>query len=277
MICPTGKAEYFSKWDWTRQIRLIRLNKFLFSRKAERPGVGWVERSDTHHVMDEAPLTCPSGTSAKPSWADFARYLLSRNGLIECRYRKTPSPLVRLVPIGRARYPEGRAMRRSTYDQADGGKRDHALSLGVSGWGGVNPEFRMNAGGLHARAVEVGGQMIILAGSQARIEEAPSLASNVRTYREQLRRAGKLSPPDGTGTLRFVEDVSFTSPSAAAMAVMGTSRNGRTDWINTSTNETYADWQERLVTKSEAQPGESPNQWTKLWSGFGENGRQRYC
>jgi hypothetical protein len=124
----------------------------------------------------------------------------------------------------------------------------------------MNAEFRMNAGGLQARAVEVGGQMIVLAGSQARSEEAPSLASNVRTYREQLRRAGKLSPPDGSGTLRFVENVSFTSPSAAAQAVMGTSRNGRTDWINTSTNETYADWQQRLVTKPEAQAGESADQ-----------------
>jgi hypothetical protein len=110
----------------------------------------------------------------------------------------------------------------------------------------------MSAGGLQAKAVEVDGQMIILAGSDARSEEAPSLASNVRAYREQLRRAGKLRPTDGTGNLRFNEDVAFTSPSAAAQAVMGTSRNGRTDWINTATNETYAAWQDRQVAKAEA-------------------------
>jgi hypothetical protein len=46
-----------------------------------------------------------------------------------------------------------------------------------------------------------------------------------------------------------MEDVSFTSPSAAAQAVMGTSRNGRTDWINTETNETYSAWQDRLISK----------------------------
>jgi len=112
-------------------------------------------------------------------------------------------------------------------------------------------EFRMSAGGLQARAVEIDGQMIILAGSQARAEEAPSLASNVRTYREQLRRAGKLGPPDMDGVLRFTEDVAFTSPSAAAQAVMGTSRNGRTDWINIATNETYSAWQDRLISKIE--------------------------
>ncbi|MBH5370447.1 GIY-YIG nuclease family protein [Bradyrhizobium glycinis] len=125
---------------------------------------------------------------------------------------------------------------------------------------GTHPEFRMSAGGLAARAVEVDGQMIILAGSDARSEEAPSLASNVRAYREQLRRAGKLRPAEGTGNLRFNEDVAFTSPSAAAQAVMGTSRNGRTDWINTATNETYAVWQDHQVEKVEAPGGEGTHE-----------------
>jgi hypothetical protein len=116
---------------------------------------------------------------------------------------------------------------------------------------GTHPEFRMSAGGLQARAVEVDGQMMILAGSDARSEEAPSLASNVRAYREQLRKAGKLRAVEGAGYLRFAEDVAFTSPSAAAQAVMGTSRNGRTDWINTATNETYAAWQDRQIAKVE--------------------------
>jgi len=36
MICPTGKAEYFSREDWTTQITLIRFNKFAFTRKTEK-------------------------------------------------------------------------------------------------------------------------------------------------------------------------------------------------------------------------------------------------
>jgi hypothetical protein len=114
----------------------------------------------------------------------------------------------------------------------------------------IRPEFHMNAGGLTARAVEIDGQMIVLKGSEARKDEAPSLSANVKTYREQLLKVGKLSPPDETGKLHFTDDVAFTSPSAAAQAVMGTSRNGRTDWTNTSTNETYAAWQDRIVAKS---------------------------
>lgn len=114
----------------------------------------------------------------------------------------------------------------------------------------------MSAGGLQAKAVEADGQMIILAGSEARAEEAPSLGSNVRAYREQLRRAGKLRLAEGSNNLRFTEDVAFTSPSAAAQAVMATSRNGRTDWINVATNETYAAWQDRLVSTAEELPTE---------------------
>lgn len=79
-----------------------------------------------------------------------------------------------------------------------------------------SPEFRMNAGGLQARAVELDGQMIVLAGSDARADEAPSLASNVRVCREQLLKTGKLRPVEGSTNLRFIEDVAFTSPSAAA-------------------------------------------------------------
>jgi hypothetical protein len=113
----------------------------------------------------------------------------------------------------------------------------------------TKPQFHMAAGGLFAKAVELDGQMIILKDSEARIDEAPSLGSNVKIYREQLQKIGKLSPIEG-GKLIFTDDVAFTSPSAAAQAVMGTSRNGRTDWINSKTNETYAAWQDRVISKA---------------------------
>jgi hypothetical protein len=33
LIWGSGEAEYFFKWDWTGQIRLICLKKFVFARK----------------------------------------------------------------------------------------------------------------------------------------------------------------------------------------------------------------------------------------------------
>lgn len=118
--------------------------------------------------------------------------------------------------------------------------------------GHKSPEFQFTdrLGNVRAKAVEADGQMIILQGSEAREEELPSLASNVKTFRAQLRQSGKLVPSGKTGVLRFSEDVAFSSPSAAAQAVMGTSRNGRTDWTVAQTGETYADWQEGQIART---------------------------
>ncbi len=117
--------------------------------------------------------------------------------------------------------------------------------------GGKSPEFRFSdsSGNVQARALEIDGEMVILKGSEARELEQPSLASNVRAFRQLLKQSGKLVPSGKAGILRFDEDVSFSSPSAAAQAVMGTSRNGRTDWKIDDTGETYADWQERRISE----------------------------
>ncbi len=118
-------------------------------------------------------------------------------------------------------------------------------------YGEESPEFSFSDhnGNIRASAVEVEGQMVILKGSEARELEAPSLASNVRMFRQQLRDAGKLVPSGKQGVLKFEEDVAFSSPSAAAQAVMATSRNGRTDWKVTATGQTYAVWQEAQIAR----------------------------
>jgi hypothetical protein len=50
-------------------------------------------------------------------------------------------------------------------------------------------------------------------------------------------RSGKLVRNEREGVLQFAADVALTSPSAAAQAVMGTSRNGRIDWVVEGTNQ----------------------------------------
>jgi hypothetical protein len=35
LICPTAKAEYFLKWDWTGQIKLKCFKKFVCARTPE--------------------------------------------------------------------------------------------------------------------------------------------------------------------------------------------------------------------------------------------------
>lgn len=117
--------------------------------------------------------------------------------------------------------------------------------------GGTSPVFQLSdyRENVSARAIEVDGQMVILSGSEAREQELPSLASNVRQIRQQLISNAKLVPSGKAGVLTFVEDVAFSSPSAAAQAVMATSRNGRTDWKTEGAGLTYAEWQERQIAQ----------------------------
>jgi hypothetical protein len=117
--------------------------------------------------------------------------------------------------------------------------------------GEKSPVFEFSSPSANAKAVEIGGQMIVLKGSQAQSQEQPSLGSNVRTYREQLKRSEKLVRSTHNDILELADDVAFTSPSAAAQAVMGTSRNGRVDWIVENTGETYAKWQEAEINKAQ--------------------------
>lgn len=126
--------------------------------------------------------------------------------------------------------------------------------------GNSSPIFSFKVKNIVAKAVEVGGQMIVLAQSRASEATQPSLASNVATLRNELQRSKKLIPSAQKGELEFVVNVPFPSPSAAAQAIAGTSRNGRADWV-TEDQKTYANWQESQInlSRSEAVSGASAN------------------
>jgi hypothetical protein len=70
---------------------------------------------------------------------------------------------------------------------------------------------------------------VVLKGSRCRIEIVTSIqgTSHAR-YREQLITEGIMTPQDGAYV--FTRDHLFSSPSMAAMAVMGRSANGWVEW-----------------------------------------------
>ena len=99
---------------------------------------------------------------------------------------------------------------------------------------------------IHARAQEVDGEFFVLAGSLARAHWSP----NSHTYRdlhEQLGEDGVLAP-HSSGELQFTADQVFSSPSAAAAVVSGRAANGRTQWKEEGTGQTYGEWQDKQVS-----------------------------
>lgn len=100
--------------------------------------------------------------------------------------------------------------------------------------------------GIQARARELDGEFIVLAGSQAKPEFASQSHSTYQMLHEQLAESGVLVP-DTEGLLKFASDESFSSPSAAAAVISGRSANGRTAWVIEHKGQTYADWQEEML------------------------------
>ncbi|WP_417790249.1 GIY-YIG nuclease family protein [Terasakiella pusilla] len=113
----------------------------------------------------------------------------------------------------------------------------------------TSPEFIFSdrKATIEAEAVELNGLFFVVAGSTARAQMKSSLSIRLRQMRDQLIKEGKLVETDTPGVLRFRDSVEFSSPSAAAAFIMGTSRNGRDDWKVKETGQSYKEWQEAEV------------------------------
>jgi hypothetical protein len=87
--------------------------------------------------------------------------------------------------------------------------------------------------GISAEGYESSEGFVVLEGSQAMADTAPSMEQRVGGYfdlRNELIESGVLeSTAEG---LKFSQDFSFKSPSAAASVVLGRAANGRTEWTD---------------------------------------------
>lgn len=102
------------------------------------------------------------------------------------------------------------------------------------------------AKGISARALEVEGEFVILAGATGSLNDAPSFRDNLRVLREQALESAR-AVPASQSTFRLTQDIAFSSPSAAAMFLFGTSRNGRTDWLVEGTSQTYGAYKDNQL------------------------------
>lgn len=110
--------------------------------------------------------------------------------------------------------------------------------------------LKNSAKGIVATAIEVDGEFVVLAGATGSLNVAPSFNDRNRNQRDQVLESGRAVKLDEK-TFRLVQDIGFTSPSAAAVFLFGTSRNGRTDWLVEGENITYGQWSDAKVQAAE--------------------------
>jgi hypothetical protein len=97
--------------------------------------------------------------------------------------------------------------------------------------------------GLHAKAMLVEGEFVVMEGSTARLSWS-SAAQTQHSYsqlHDDLQKSGVLSA-HGPVCI-FTSSYAFSSPSAAAAIVNGRPANGRVEWHVPSTQQTYHAWE----------------------------------
>ena len=109
------------------------------------------------------------------------------------------------------------------------------------------PTFRFTRVGTFARAKEVGGEFVVLGGSNARVKETKTCPDGIRALRRQLVEDGVLKEESDGKFLRFMRDVSFGSPSGAASLVHGGSVNGRKHWKVQGSGLSYGEWRDQRL------------------------------
>lgn len=91
--------------------------------------------------------------------------------------------------------------------------------------------LRSPSNGVEAKGLYTAEGFVVLAGSFGRMDTAPSLGETNERWRQRLLVAGVMQPDD-KGRLVLPKDHLFKSPSGAAIALLGRSANGWTEWKN---------------------------------------------
>ena len=102
--------------------------------------------------------------------------------------------------------------------------------------------YRMTDGGTDARALESGGEFVVLRGSRVRIKETPTCHDSAKRMRKEAVEAGDLEKIDGDDSYWIsTKDIAFNSASGASSFVYGGSISGPASWKDEKTGRSYAD------------------------------------
>jgi hypothetical protein len=117
----------------------------------------------------------------------------------------------------------------------------------TQGAGVAAPVFVAEIKKARGRAVERGGEFVVLAGSTALQRESTAIPESAKNSRQALIEAAVLVPDTDPELYRFSQDASFGSPSGASAAIAGRADNGRTTWRIEGSGQTYGEWRSRVI------------------------------
>ena len=112
---------------------------------------------------------------------------------------------------------------------------------------GASPFFVAEVRTAKARAIERGGEFVVLSGSTALRRETPALPQGAGERRRLLLESGALVPDNDPELLRFRQDVSFASPSGTSAVIAGRTDNGKQTWRVEGDGRSYGAWRESLI------------------------------
>lgn len=126
-----------------------------------------------------------------------------------------------------------------------------ASSVSTKGAEEPTPSFELHVSkyNIKAKAQEIDGDFVVESGSLTRGSWS-GIRGGYEPLFNQLVEDGILERADNQHMV-FTRSHIFSSPSAAASVICGSSTNGRTKWTCTETGETYGSWQARLVEASD--------------------------
>jgi Domain of unknown function (DUF4357) len=105
-----------------------------------------------------------------------------------------------------------------------------------------SPLFVFSAAGAAGKARQIDDAFVLLRGSTCRKEGVPSWTS-FKVLRDRLVAEKRLaSHPSQADNYMAVEDIEFSSPSAAGAVVAGRNTNGRQSWKVEGSEQTYEAW-----------------------------------
>ena len=179
----------------------------------------------------------------KDFWTRAVVFTSKDQNLNKAHVRSLESRLIRLAnDAGRAEVENGNAPAAPSLSESEAAEIDAFLEEMLSIYpvldlrafdrveAGDPSAVRLFASGPNAKAegAVASEGFVVFSGSTARAVEVPSATSFVTGLRAQLIAEGVIAG-DGP-SLRFTRDYLFSSPSAAASAVLARNANGRTEW-----------------------------------------------